>query len=152
MQHNHERRIEVAYSKQEVVDKIEHLRIENIMSKDIHLFSKDMSQFEDLRWEPDIELNKTGNWVDQFKSWFTDDTAIEAGLKQLNLSPEENARYSQILVNGGTLLVIGDQFDEPFDRSLTSTDLNQPTTNLQRDESLEARERFDNIDTYRRRI
>ncbi|MGF9978194.1 general stress protein [Viridibacillus arvi] len=159
MQNNLSQKIVVVYGTQAVLNKIEELRSGGIISNDIHIFTKDSSKFANLKWNSDIKRHPTGNWVDQFKSWFSDDSAIEEGLKKLNLTDEENAHCTRILEAGGTLLVTG---QDPFndlghsDKIIDENDamIDEPIHHdeqmIDREDSIDRRERIVEFESMRR--
>lgn len=160
MQNNLNQKIVVVYGTQAVLNKIEELRSGGIISNDIHIFTKDRSKFANLKWDSDIKRHPTGNWVDQFKSWFSDDSAIEEGLKKLNLTDEENVHCTRILEAGGTLLVTGQdpfndlghsgQINDEKGAATKDEPIHHDEQMIDREDSLDRRERIVEIESMRR--
>ncbi|MGE7924589.1 general stress protein [Viridibacillus arvi] len=151
MQNNLSQKIVVVYGTQAVLDKIEELRSGGIITNDIHIFTKDSSKFANIKWDSDIKRHPTGNWVDQFKSWFTDDSAIEEGLKKLNLTDEENAHCTRIIEAGGTLLVTGqDPFNDLGHSDIIDEPIHHDEQMIDREDSIDRRERIVEIESMRR--
>lgn len=81
-------KIEVAHTRDEMLHILETMRTEGFHKEDIHIIAKDSQQLEDVKWDDDVHTHEAGNWVDQFKSWFTGDSAVTEGLKRFNLSED----------------------------------------------------------------
>ncbi|WP_342544954.1 general stress protein [Lysinibacillus sp. FSL W7-1291] len=96
--------IEVAHTRDEMLHILESMRLEGYQQEDIHIIAKDSEQFEDVKWDADVQTHEAGNWVDQFKSWFTGDSAVTEGLKRFNLSEGQIAYYAHLVEQGSIVL------------------------------------------------
>ncbi|MEK5486171.1 MULTISPECIES: general stress protein [Lysinibacillus] len=96
--------IEVAHTRDEMLHILESMRLEGYQQDDIHIIAKDSEQFEDVKWDADVQTHEAGNWVDQFKSWFTGDSAVTEGLKRFNLSEGQIAYYAHLVEQGSIVL------------------------------------------------
>ncbi len=98
------RRIEIAHSQDEIFEKLELLQTEGYSESDIHVISKERGDLSTLSRHTDVSTHEAGSMMDTFKSWFTGETAISEGLKNLDLSEEETERYTREVASGGIVL------------------------------------------------
>lgn len=106
-----DRYLGVAYTKEELLEKIEALRSTSTMNNHIYLFSKDISEYASLKWDSDISLHTPGKVMEKIKSLFGKEASIESSLTKLNLKESERVKFLEVLEDGGTIIVSG--FD-PF--------------------------------------
>ncbi|MFJ7738383.1 general stress protein [Lysinibacillus sp. NPDC097287] len=118
MKNEQNQRIEVAHSQEEMLRKLDSMRRDGINYQDINIITRDTSQFEDVKEDADVKTHAAGNLVDQFKSWFTGDSAVTEGLKRFDLTDGQIAYYGQLLEHGAIVLFAeqGDNLNksEPF--------------------------------------
>ena len=114
-------RIEVAHSEQEMLRILEGMRRDGFNYQDINIIAKDSSRLENVKWDDDVKTHEAGNWVDQFKSWFTGDTAETEGLKRFELTDGQLAYYGQLLEQGAFILY-AEHDDISRDPNLTTSD------------------------------
>ncbi len=105
--------IEVAHTKDEMLHILESMRLEGYHKEDIHIIAKDPEQLEDVRWDEDVQTHEAGNWRDQFKSWFTGDSAVEEGLKRFNFTEGQTAYYAHLVEQGSIVLFAEHDDDLP---------------------------------------
>ncbi|MGN4125545.1 general stress protein [Lysinibacillus sphaericus] len=164
--------IEVAHTKDEMLHILESMRLAGYHTEDIHIIAKNQSQLEDVKWDPDVTTHAAGNWVDQFKSWFTGESAVTEGLKRFDLSEGQTAYYSQLVEQGAIVLfaerddtseplitVTDDEVNryrhDPLDPRVTAAGpFNDTVGNVetpeQREERLKAEERMNDAEQIRR--
>ena len=136
-------KIEVAHTRNEMLHILESMRLEGYQQEDIHIIAKDPQQFEDVKWDPDVQTHEAGNWVDQFKSWFTGDSAVTEGLKRFNLSEGQIAYYSHLVEQGSIVLYA--EHDDDLDTLQT-----HPETAAEQEELVRNQERMIEAEQYRR--
>lgn len=102
--------IEVAHSKEEMLEILTNMHGQGFHTSDIHIIAKDATPFEDIKWDTDVKTHEAGNWVDQFKSWFTGESAVKEGIKRFHLSEGQTAYYAQ-LVEHGAIVVFAEKSD-----------------------------------------
>ncbi|WP_409369039.1 general stress protein [Lysinibacillus sp. 38-6] len=96
--------IEVAHSKEEMLDILTKMHGQGFHTSDIHIIAKDATPFEDIKWDTDVKTHEAGNWVDQFKSWFTGESAVKEGIKRFHLSEGQTAYYAQLVEHGAIVV------------------------------------------------
>jgi len=136
-------KIEVAHTRDEMLHILEHMRMEGYHQDDIHIIARDPQQFEDVKWDADVQTHEAGNWVDQFKSWFTGDSAVTEGLKRFNLSEGQIAYYAH-LVEQGSIVLYAEHEDD------VDTLQTYPETTEEQEERLRNQQRMAEAEQYRR--
>jgi len=135
--------IEVAHTRDEMLHILENMRMEGYHQDDIHIIARDPQQFEDVKWDADVQTHEAGNWVDQFKSWFTGDSAVTEGLKRFNLSEGQIAYYAH-LVEQGSIVLYAEHEDD------VDTLQTYPETAEEQEERLRNQQRMIEAEQYRR--
>lgn len=102
--------IEVAHSKEEMLEILKQMHSQGFHMHNIHIIAKDSTSFEGIKWETDVNTHEAGNWLDQFKSWFTGESAVKEGVKRFHLSEGQTAYYAQ-LVEQGSIVVFGEKVE-----------------------------------------
>jgi len=136
-------KIEVAHTRDEMLHILENMRMEGYHQDDIHIIARDSQQFEDVKWDADVQTHEAGNWVDQFKSWFTGDSAVTEGLKRFNLSEGQIAYYAH-LVEQGSIVLYAEHEDD------VDTLQTYPETAEEQEERLRNQQRMAEAEQYRR--
>ncbi|KGR86152.1 general stress protein [Lysinibacillus odysseyi] len=144
-------RIEVANGHEDFFYKLETLKAEGFSERDIHIFSKDVSTFENLKADSDIHTHEAGNWIDKFKSFFTGEDAVTETLRQIDLTEEEISYLSHELSQGASIIYARKDTSEhlaPLDTIVGQ----QSEYELKQQADQEARNHLDDIDVMRRRM
>ncbi|WP_155592961.1 general stress protein [Lysinibacillus cavernae] len=129
--------IEVAHTRDEMLHILESMRLEGYLQEDIHIIAKDPEQLKDVKWDADVQTHEVGNWVDQFKSWFTGDSAVTEGLKRFNLSEGQIAYYAH-LVEQGSIVLYAEREDEMDTQAPSETVAEQEARLKQQERMIEA--------------
>ncbi|MDN4494425.1 general stress protein [Ureibacillus aquaedulcis] len=125
--------IEVAHTRNEAMEIIERLKTSGTPMGQIHLVGKDLDAFAELKWDADVDLHRTGNAVDKFKSLFTGDDAVMEGLKGIDIPGSQLEYYKQIVEDGGVLIYLNDDMDDDYiDTTPVDRELNVDYTYLDR--------------------
>lgn len=114
MEHNEERIIDIAYSTQEMLAKIQEYRTPGRPNNHIYLFANDVNEFHALTRDEKISLYKPGGLRNMVMGIFAKENPVEEQLRKLDLTESERQHYVDILNKGGIILVTG--FD-PFAQS-----------------------------------
>lgn len=113
MERKEERIIDIVYSTQDMLAKIQAYRAES-PNDHIYVFSNDVNEFHALSRDEGISLYQPGGMRNMVKSFFAKENPVEEGLRKLHLTEAERQHYVNILNDGGIILVTG--FD-PFSES-----------------------------------
>lgn len=124
--------IEVAHTRNEAMEIIDRLKTSGTPMGQIHLVGKDLDAFADLKWDADVDMHRTGNAVDKFKSLFTGEDAVMEGLRGADIPEAQLEHYKQVVENGGVLIYLDDEMDEYIDRTPVDRELNVDHTYLDR--------------------
>lgn len=123
------RTIEVAYTKNEMLEKLQHLRKDptTVDQNMIYILAKEVNEFHALGRDPQVKIVTTHGVRSLIKTLLFKETPIEKSLRRMKLTPAQYHEYSKALKNGGILLVSGsDPYDE---RQWTGHTLNKWITN-----------------------
>lgn len=109
--------IDVAYTKGELLEKLQELRGgepgEEIDRTHVYVLTKDVDEFHSIARHQQISLITTNGVRSILKTLFTKETPIEEKLRRLNLPENERLEYEKIINDGGKILITGsDPFDE----------------------------------------
>ncbi|OZS77602.1 hypothetical protein CF394_10355 [Tetzosporium hominis] len=113
---DNQRHVEVAWSQEELNQKIETLKAQGYNESDIHVVTKDPDRFQVHTTETHVDTHEAGSFWDRFKSFFTGEDATSESLHRLNLEQTERDHYATDLANGGAILYV--------DHALRSDDYN----------------------------
>lgn len=111
-----QRHVEVAWSQEELNQKIESLKAQGYSESDIHVVTKNPDRFQVHATDTHVDTHEAGSFWDRFKSFFTGEDATSESLHRLNLEQTERDRYATDLTNGGAILYV--------DHALRSDDYN----------------------------
>lgn len=114
MNQNEERIIDVVYSTQDMLAKIQEYRAPGRQRDPIYIFANDVNEFHALSRDEQISIYKPGGVRNMVMSFFAKENPVEEGLRKLDLTEAERQHYLGILNDGGIVLVTG--FD-PFAES-----------------------------------
>lgn len=103
---DNQRHVEVAWSQEELNQKIETLKAQGYNESDIHVVTKDPDRFQVHASETHVDTHEAGSFWDRFKSFFTGEDATSESLHRLNLDQTEQDRYATDLTNGGAILYV----------------------------------------------
>lgn len=100
------RHVEVAWSQEELNQKIETLRAQGYNESDIHVVARDPERFQLHSTDAHVDTHEAGSFWDRFKSFFTGEDATTESLGRLNLEQHEQEMYATDLTNGGAILYV----------------------------------------------
>ncbi|MFC4354026.1 general stress protein [Chryseomicrobium palamuruense] len=100
------RHVEVAWSQEELNQKIETLRAQGYNESDIHVVARDPERFQLDSTDAHVDTHEAGSFWDRFKSFFTGEDATTESLGRLNLEQHEQEMYATDLTNGGAILYV----------------------------------------------
>lgn len=103
-------------TEQEVLDKINDLKLEGYTEEDIYVVTDDKDSLSIVRGHTAVELNSVeGNWLDKFKAFLTGDEPVRAAFSQMGFTDEESERYYSEVKNGGILLYVDKNYGTVYD-------------------------------------
>ena len=106
-------------TEQEVLDKINELRLEGYIDDDIYVVTDDKESLSIVRGQTAVELDSVeGSWLDKFKAFLMGDEPVRAAFSQMGFSDEESERYYSELKSGGILLYVDKNYSTVYDDSV----------------------------------
>lgn len=143
-------RIEVANGHEDFFYKLETLKAEGFSEHKIHIFSKDISNYDSIKMDSDIHTHEAGTWMDKFKAFFTGEDAESEALRQIDLTEAEISYLSNELSQGATVIYASKETSEDL---LQDAAMGQQSEyELKQQADREARSQLDDIDVMRRRM
>ncbi|MDN7244456.1 general stress protein [Planococcus shenhongbingii] len=98
------REIVLVYSQEEMLSKVEELKMRGYQENDIHVLVDDDSVLGAVDNDRNIQTHETGSIGSKFKSFFTGKDTVREELKKLDLEQREIDDYQENLENGAILL------------------------------------------------
>ncbi|WP_411748000.1 general stress protein, partial [Psychrobacillus psychrotolerans] len=81
-------------TEQEVIDKINELKLEGYVEEDIYVVSNDKESLSIVRGQTDVDLSTVeGNWLDKFMAFMSGDEPVRAAFLNMGFTDEESDRY-----------------------------------------------------------
>lgn len=123
------RTIDVAYTKHEMLEKLQELRTppDFVNQNKVYILTKEVNEFHALTRDRQIEIVTTHGVRSFVKSLIMKETPIENAFRRMNLTPTERRDYETIIRSGGIVLVSG---TDPFhEEEWTGHTLNKWITN-----------------------
>lgn len=108
-------KIDVAYTKQELLEKLQELRRPDneLEGTHIYLLTKDVDEFHSIARDQQVSLITTNGVRSILKTALTKESPIEEKIRRLGLPENKRLEYEKIIEDGGKLLITGtDPFDE----------------------------------------
>ncbi|MGE7983331.1 general stress protein [Solibacillus sp. NPDC093137] len=108
-------KIDVAYTKQELLEKLQELRRPDNELEGTHIYvlTKDVDEFHSIARDQQVSLITTNGVRSIVKTALTKESPIEEKIRRLGLPENKRLEYEKIIEDGGKLLITGtDPFDE----------------------------------------
>lgn len=103
-------------TEQEVLDKINELKLEGYVEHDIYVVTNHQESLSIVRGQTEVELESVeGNWLDKFKAFLTGDEPVRAAFSQMGFSDEDSHRYYSEVKSGGILLYVDKNYGTVYD-------------------------------------
>ncbi|KIL52839.1 general stress protein [Jeotgalibacillus campisalis] len=97
--------VETFRSEQEVLDKIEELKVQGYSEEDMYVMARDKDELSLVRGRTDVDLESSeGNWMDKFKAFVTGDSPVREAFNRMGMEREDAERYYDDVNNGSILL------------------------------------------------
>ena len=94
----------LVYSQEEMLSKVEELKMRGYQENDIHVLVDDDSVLGAVDGRNDLQTHETGSFGSKFKSFFTGKDNVREELKQMDLEQRDIDLYQESLENGAILL------------------------------------------------
>lgn len=120
-------------TEQEVLDKINELKLEGYIEEDIYVVTNHKESLSIVRGQTAVELESVeGNWLDKFKAFLTGDEPVRSAFSQMGFSYEESQRYYSEVKNGGILLYVDKNYGTVYDEyAKNQSDSSYEGTNME---------------------
>lgn len=121
-------------TEQEVIDKINELKLEGYVEEDIYVVSNDKDSLSIVRGQTDVDLSTVeGNWLDKFMAFMSGDEPVRAAFLKMGFTAEESDRYYNEVKSGSILLYVDKDYGTIYDENdrdlgTTKTNTNFSTT------------------------
>lgn len=138
-------------TEQEVLDKINELKLEGYVEEDIYVVTNHKESLSIVRGQTGVELESVeGSWLDKFKAFLTGDEPVRAAFSQMGFSDEDSERYYSELKNGGILLYVDKNYGTVYDEyAKTQSDSSYDGDNLEgTGESIRAKDVENRLNQY----
>ena len=123
-------------TEQEVLDKINELKLEGYVENDIYVVTNDKDSLSIVRGHTDVDLSTVdGNWLDKFMAFMSGDEPVRAAFLNMGFTDEESERYYSEVKSGSILLYVDkdygtiyDGVDRDLDTTYTGTNFSAADT------------------------
>ncbi|QUG40091.1 YsnF/AvaK domain-containing protein [Psychrobacillus sp. INOP01] len=118
-------------TEQEVLDKINELKLEGYVENDIYVVTNDKDSLSMVRGQTDVDLSTVeGNWLDKFMAFMSGDEPVRAAFLNMGFSDEESDRYYGEVKSGSILLYVDKEYGTIYDGNDRDLGANQTLTNF----------------------
>lgn len=98
------REFEMAYSQEEMEQRIEQLKMHGYSENDIHVLARDKDVFNSYESRSNVEQHEAESFSSKFKSFFSGEDTVHSQLRDLDLDQSSIDRYSEDIKKGAILL------------------------------------------------
>lgn len=99
-----DREFVLVYSQEEMLSKVEELKMRGYRENDIHVLVDDDAVLGAVDHRNDLQTHETGSFGNKFKSLFTGKDTVREEMKKLDLEQRDIDLYQESLENGAILL------------------------------------------------
>lgn len=118
-------------TEQEVIDKINELKLEGYVEEDIYVVSNDKESLSIVRGQTDVDLSTVeGNWLDKFMAFISGDEPVRAAFLNMGFTDEESDRYYNEVKSGSILLYVDKEYGTIYDENDKDLGTTQTGTNF----------------------
>lgn len=118
-------------TEQEVIDKINELKLEGYVEEDIYVVSNDKESLSIVRGQTDVDLSTVeGNWLDKFMAFMSGDEPVRAAFLNMGFTDEESDRYYNEVKSGSILLYVDKEYGTIYDENDKDLGTTQTGTNF----------------------
>lgn len=103
-------------TEQEVLDKINELKLEGYVENDIYVVTNDKDSLSIVRGHTDVDLSTAeGNWLEKFIAFISGDEPVRAAFLNMGFTDEEAERYYSEVKSGSILLYVDKEYGTIYD-------------------------------------
>ena len=105
-------------TEQEVLDKINELKLQGYVDSDIYVVSNNENSLSIVRGQTDVDLaTAEGNWLDKFMAFMSGDEPVRASFHNMGFTEEESDRYYNEVKSGRILLYVDKNYGTVYDEA-----------------------------------
>ncbi|WP_166805796.1 general stress protein [Jeotgalibacillus sp. R-1-5s-1] len=113
--------IETFHSEQDVLRKIEDLKLQGYKEEDMYVVARDKDELSLVRGRTDADVESVeGNWWDKFKAFVSGDSSVREAFDRMGMEKEDSERYYDEVRNGAFLLYADNEYADSDDRYMRS--------------------------------
>lgn len=99
-------------SENEVLDKIDALRVRGFSEADMYVVTNDTESLSMVRGRTGVDLKSSqGSWMDRFKAFLSGDERVKAAFTNMGFSQEQSNHYYNEVKRGGILLYVDSDYN-----------------------------------------
>jgi len=118
-------------TEEEVLAKINELKLEGFVENDIYVVSNDKDSLSIVRGQTDVDLSTVeGNWLDKFMAFMSGDEPVRAAFLNMGFTDEESDRYYNEVKSGSILLYVDKEYGTIYDENDRDLGTTQTSTNF----------------------
>lgn len=103
-------------NEEQVLNKIEELKIHGWSENDIYIVTNDTDQLSMIRGQTDVDLHSAEvNWLDRFMTFLSGDEPVKTAFYQMGFNEDESTYFYDELKKGGILLYVDKEYGQIFD-------------------------------------
>ncbi|MBD8014836.1 general stress protein [Microbacterium sp. APC 3898] len=108
--------IETYDTEENVLQKIEELKKDGYLEKDMYIMAKSDNQLSLVRGKSDVEAHASeGGWADRFATFLTGDQKVHQAFSDMGIDENESEHYYRDVQNGKLLLFVDTDAQDAFE-------------------------------------
>ena len=108
--------IETYDTQEEVLQKIEELKKDGYLEKDMYIMGKSSDQLSLLKGKSDVEVHSSeSSWADRFATFLTGDQKVHQAFQSMGIDENESEHYYRDVQEGKLLLYVDKDAHDAFE-------------------------------------
>lgn len=108
--------IETYDTQEDVLQKIEELKKDGYLEKDMYIMAKSNDQLSLVKGKSDVEVHASeGGWADRFATFLTGDQNVHEAFMSMGIDENESERYYRDVQEGKLLLYVDKDAHDAFE-------------------------------------
>jgi hypothetical protein len=108
--------IETYNTQEDVLLKIEELKKDGYLEKDMYIMAKSSDQLSLVKGKSDVEVHASeGGWADRFATFLTGDQKVHQAFLNMGIDESESERYYRDVQDGKLLLYVNKDAQDAFE-------------------------------------